>query len=77
MLVQPRELEVVEVAAVEEEGVEWEGVVDSGSETGQQHPSFGALANCDSLHSNSLLCSCWPIKMQQLTQATCTLIYEK
>lgn len=42
MLVQPQELEVVEVAAVEEEGVEWEGVVDSGSETGQQHTSFGA-----------------------------------
>jgi len=40
MLVQPREVEVVEVAAVEEEGVEWEEVVVSGSETGQQDTSW-------------------------------------
>lgn len=42
MLVQPQEVEVVEVAAVEEEeeGVEWEEVVDSGSETGQKHTSW-------------------------------------
>lgn len=40
MLVQPQEVEVVEEAAVEEEGVEWEEVVDSGSETGQQDSSW-------------------------------------
>lgn len=33
MLVQPQEVEVVEVVVVE--GVEWEEVVDSGSETGK------------------------------------------
>ena len=40
MLVQPQEVEVVEVAAVEEEVVEWEEVVDSGFETGQYHTSL-------------------------------------